>query len=203
MEIEAKYRVEDAALLARLATLTVLGPYQLQRAADEDQLNTYFDSADRRLQHARYGLRQRMIGGRSLITLKGPNSVVDGVHQRDEWEFPSDTPQPAQWPVGEARDRALALLGDSTLVELLTISTQRRILKVMQGTRLVAEIALDDGMISAGTRREPIVELEIELHEEGTADDLAVLSEALGTHITLVPESQSKLERGLTLLDAG
>ncbi|NJM04986.1 CYTH domain-containing protein [Candidatus Gracilibacteria bacterium] len=128
--------------------------------------------------------------------------MEDGVHQRAEWEFPSETPHPATWPVGEARAIALGLLADAALVALLTIDTQRRVVYVKQGGRAVAELALDHGVIVVGARREPIIELEIELRQAGTRADLDALAVALREHIAIVPEPRSKLARGLALLAA-
>jgi triphosphatase len=202
MEIEAKYRLMHEAQIEAVTRLNQLGSYALQVGDQEDQHNTYFDSVDGRLQRAHYGLRRRVVGERSLITLKGPNTVEDGVHRRDEWEFLSDTPQPAHWPAGEARDVALGLLGNAEIIELLSIATQRRSIQVTQGKRFVAVIALDQGVINAAGHREPILELEIELAEAGTLDDIAALADALRAHIPVVPEPRSKLERGLALLAA-
>ncbi|NJM04987.1 CYTH domain-containing protein [Candidatus Gracilibacteria bacterium] len=61
METEAKYRLAHEAQLDVVAALTSLGDYQLQSGPTEDQHNIYFDSVDRRLQHARYSLRRRIM----------------------------------------------------------------------------------------------------------------------------------------------
>ncbi len=75
MEIEAKYRV-SAEDLDSVASLRQLGDYALSPAlAPEQQENTYYDTDDHRLTTARYGLRVRRVGARTLITLKGPAEV--------------------------------------------------------------------------------------------------------------------------------
>ncbi|MFN8501266.1 hypothetical protein [Kouleothrix sp.] len=50
MEIEAKFRVDDGGVFPALLALGALGPFRLVPAPEvEDQLNVYFDTADRRL----------------------------------------------------------------------------------------------------------------------------------------------------------
>lgn len=201
MEIEAKYRLDPAAL-ERAAGLRELGAYTLRPApAPEIQRNRYFDTVDGRLRQARYGLRLRQLPDRSLITLKGPSSVTpDGLHRRAEFEFPGADPHPAAWPPGEARALAEALIGPAPLAELLTIDTERRIFHVERAGAEVAELCLDRGTIRAGGRTEPICELEIELMPGGDPADLAAIAAALRAHIPIEPELRSKLTRGLALL---
>ncbi len=203
MEIEAKYMVDEAAL-DTVSHVRQLGAYALHPApAVEEQENTYYDTADGRLSSARYGLRRRQVGERSMITLKGPTDGNDGLHRRAEYEMPGVSPDPATWPVGVARDLTLALTGGAPLTPLLRISTERRILHAERDGVLVAEICLDRGTIYAGERSAPISELEIEQLPNGTADDLADLAAALVKVIRLRPEPRSKLERGLALLHEG
>jgi len=204
MEIEAKYRVSPDDM-ERIAPLRALGPYTLLPApAPELQRNRYFDTPDGRLRQARHGLRVRELADRSLITLKGPANVsADGVHRRAEFEFPGDDPHPAAWPPGPARELASALIGPSPLVELLTIHTERRIMHVERDGAEVAELSLDRGTIRAGGREAPICEIEVELRPAGQPADLAAIAAELMAHLVLVPEPESKLMRGLALLDAG
>jgi inorganic triphosphatase YgiF len=65
----------------------------------------------------------------------------------------------------------------------------------------VAELSLDEGDISAGGLAEHFRELEIELLGGGTRADLDQLVALLRARFALVPEDQSKLARGLALLD--
>jgi inorganic triphosphatase YgiF len=203
MEIEAKYTVTEEAL-DTVSQVRELGAYTLHPApAAEEQENIYYDTADSRLSTARYGLRLRRVGDRSLITLKGPTDGNDGLHRRAEYELPGASPDPVTWPAGVARDLTLALTGGAPLAPLLRIVTERRVLHAERDGVLVAEICLDRGTIYAGDRSAPISELEIEQLPDGTADDLAALAAALVKVIRLRPEPRSKLERGLSLLHEG
>jgi len=200
MEIEAKYLV-TAAELATVAALRALGPYALVPApAPELQSNSYYDTADGRLAAARYGLRVRRIGERSLITFKGPASIDDaGVHRRAEHEFPGADPSPASWPQGDARELALALTGGAVLVPTVSVTTERHLLYAKYAGVAVAELCLDRGVLHGGEREQAFTELEIELLPGGTPADLAALAAELAHTISLTPEPRSKLQRALAL----
>jgi inorganic triphosphatase YgiF len=203
MEIEAKFRVDDAQTFANLLSLTALGPFRLAPdLAPEDQRNTYFDTADGRLRAARYGLRVRDLGTRRIATLKGDARSADGIYERDEWEVAiGDDDRPQSWPPSQARDRALALLAGAPLQPILTIHTLRQHIYAARDGVDVAEISLDDGTISAGGREEHFRELEIELIGEAARADLDILVVLLRERYPLIPEERSKLARGLALLD--
>ncbi|HJZ47196.1 MAG TPA: CYTH domain-containing protein, partial [Roseiflexaceae bacterium] len=154
MEIEAKFRVDDKRTFEQLLELDSIGPFQLAADPDvEEQRNVYFDTADRRLRAAQYGLRVRDLGGRRIATLKGAAQPRDGMYERDEWEVEiGDDDRPSAWPPSEARDRALALLGDAELLPILEIRTRRRHIFAARGDARVAELSLDEGTIDAGGR---------------------------------------------------
>jgi inorganic triphosphatase YgiF len=202
MEIEAKYRVGPADL-ALVAALRALDSYTLEPApAPELQENIYYDTADGRLAAARHGLRVRRVGERALITLKGPAAVdAGGLHRRAEHEFPGADPRPQSWPPGAARELALALTAGAALVPIASVRTERQILYAARDGLVVAEFALDRGVLRGGEREQPFTELEIELLSAGEPADIAALARALSAHIALVPESQSKLQRAMALRD--
>lgn len=201
MEVEAKYAV-SASDMDVVAALGQLGPYMLHAEPEpEHQQNRYFDTADRRLAQARYGLRLRDVGGRTLLTLKGPAEVTHGLHRRAEYEFPHANPDPRTWPGGPARDLALALIGTAALHPTVTILTHRTIIFAHYQGRTVAELCLDRGMIQVSDRTESFSELEIELLPDGSESDLAAIADVLRTLIDLRPESRSKLQRGLAFME--
>ncbi len=203
MEIEAKFRVDDDQTFPALLRLDALGSFQLAAADEpEDQRNVYFDTPDWRLRAAKAGLRVRTIGARRVATLKGAATVADGMYERDEWEAevgPSD--DPASWPEGELRARALALIGNAPIAPTLSIRTLRQNIYAARAGARVAELSLDEGDISAGGLTEHFRELEIELLAGGARDDLDELVALLRARFTLRPEGLSKQARGLALLD--
>lgn len=202
MEIEAKYRVDDQHTFDDLLSLSALGLFHLAPAPDpEDQQNTYFDTPDGRLRAGHYGLRVRDLGARRIATLKGESRVEGGVYERDEWEVAiGEDDRPETWPPSEARDRTLKLLAGAPLIAILTIHTLRRHIYASRAGVDVAEISLDEGVISAGGREERFRELEIELKGVGGRADLDALVQLLHERYTLIPEERSKLARGLALL---
>jgi len=204
MEIEAKFRVEDEQIFPALLHVGSLGPFGLVVAPNaEDQRNVYFDTADRRLRRAQYGLRVRTVGSRRIATLKGAAQVRDGMYERDEWEADvGDDDDPHAWPAGELRERVLALLGRATLAPMLTIRTRRQHIYAERDGARVAELSLDEGDIYASSLEQHFRELEIELLEHGERSDLDELVRLLRERFTLLPEDRSKLARGLALLDA-
>lgn len=203
MEIEAKFRVADAALFPALLGLTAIGPFDLRaQVAIEHQHNTYFDTGDGRLRAQRYGLRVRTLASHRVATLKGPTRQADGVYERDEWEVTiGEDDAPGTWPPSEVRDRVLALLDGASVRPLLTIETFRQHMYALRGQVLLAELSLDEGVIRAGAQEELFRELEIELVGMGVRADLDGLVGLLRARFELVPEVLSKLARGLRLLD--
>jgi len=204
MEIEAKFRVDDAQTFPQLLALGAIGPFKLVAEPDvEDQRNVYFDTADRRLRAGQYGLRVRDLGNRRIATLKGAAKARDGMYERDEWEIEiGDDDNPSAWPPSEARDRTLALLDGAAPLPILAIRTRRLHIIALRDDRRVAELSLDTGAIDAGGRTANFRELEIELLKTGTRADLDALVALLRARFTLTPEDRSKLARGLALLDS-
>ncbi len=202
MEIEAKFRIDQPAAFAIPSTLNTLDTYALHHEPHlELQHNTYYDTASGHLRAARYGLRTRAVDGRMLITLKGPGVARNGVHQRMEWEFEWADPNPATWPLADARAQLVPIVGAEQLIPILTIQTERRHTLALRDQQPVAELSLDVGNITVPGKTAPFCELEIEVLPAGTEADLDRLVAALRQHMTLVPENRSKLERGLELLD--
>jgi len=202
LEIEAKFRVVNRAIFTSLRQLTTLGPFLLVHTpGTERQLNTYFDTADRRLTAERTTLRVRDLGSRRLATVKRSLSTHAGIHTRDEWEVDLDAGEhPADWPASAARDRALAALAGAPIFPLMTIRTARQYSYVILAGARVAEISLDEGVIIAGGRTVGFRELEVELLARGTRADLDALIALLQVRFALIPESRGKKKRGLELL---
>jgi CHAD domain-containing protein/uncharacterized protein YjbK len=203
MEVEAKFRVDDAQAFEKLMTLTSLAPYSLQpQMQSQHQRNTYYDTASHLLQASHYGLRIRTIEGQqSLVTLKGPNQAKEGLHQRAEWEIEANEPNPSTWPDGDLRSEVERLISNAPLIPLLTIETHRHLITVTRASLDIAEICLDEGVFQGRDRALPFRELEIELLSSGSIDDLNTLIAALKPFVELIPENRSKLEQALVVLE--
>jgi inorganic triphosphatase YgiF len=200
-EIEAKYAVADPRLFTDLLALPQIGPFTLTPdVGSVDQINTYFDTVDHRLRAARHGFRIRLAKGNIVATLKGPASIHGDIHTRSEWETVLHDDTPHDLPIGELRDRVLALTAEQPLLPTISIRTNRQIIIATRDAQPIAEMALDDYVITAGERREQYYELELELLPAGQPADLTALAALLRGRFALAPEARSKLERGLALL---
>jgi adenylate cyclase class 2 len=80
-EIETKFRVAERGRLE--AHLAALGA---RAGAPESESNVLFDDAAQSLRARGCALRVREVGGRGLLTFKGPAEVAAGVKSRVEWE---------------------------------------------------------------------------------------------------------------------
>lgn len=202
MEIEAKYTITGPLDAATLEALD-LGPYRLEFLKEERHHDEVLDTPTRALTSKRQALRLRHGGGRTIVTYKGPDNVSGGLHEREEIEVAfTDGTLPSsyrEWSP-EIVERVGPTVGDAELTPLVEMDVLRRTWSILRDGRMVAELALDNGIIRANNRISPVHELEIELKGRGERDDLKALDQIFTRELPLQPESRSKLERGLALL---
>jgi CHAD domain-containing protein len=205
VEIEAKYSVGDPAVFAALLELDALDGYTLRPTGAKNVIDHYLDTPDRDLLRGGYACRMREDekGGHWLVSVKGLGKAAGAVHEREEHECEVEPhAPPAHWPEGPARDIVTRLSGGEALVALLTLR-QHRDLRAVEGQgRVVAELSLDTVEMEIGGARPVTREVEIELTEAGTKDDLQAVAAALAPY-ELKPVSKSKFERALAKLDRG
>ena len=185
-EIELKFLLDRQAIPALLDALP----------PDESRVKAmvaiYYDTADGWLRRQGFGLRVRRTGETRIQTLKSAPGADGG---RDEWE----------WPVAsDLADPALladtpAALPDGLILEPKFTVTVSRTVRIVESHGARIEIAVDDGVVEAGGRREAVLELELELLS-GAPDALNRLAADLGVQIPLTPSQVTKAERGYRLL---
>lgn len=161
--------------------------------------NTYYDTAGLDLRRIGAGLRIRSQNGEMEQTVKLAGSQVGGLHQRPEYNVALNVHNPdlslfpaSIWPEGadpQALQQALQPL-------FCTDFVRQRWLIELNGTEI--ELALDEGEVQAGERREPIFELELEL-VRGDASVLFELAEQLVQGGGLRLGAVSKAQRGYQL----
>lgn len=231
MEIEAKYKIMGPLDPAIMTTLD-LAPYTLRPAERLAHHDIVLDTPERTISGSRHSLRLRTENGTTILTFKGPSAVEGSIHRREEIEArlpkngsaangAADTGYDAKatydyrtWPKKVAR-RVEGLVGPSAVLRpLIEVVATRRTWIVERDGETIGELALDEGTIlaagddeSAAGRAdpgasEPVHELEIELKQAGTLDDLAALDERMRAALPLESEPRSKLQRGLALLNA-
>jgi CHAD domain-containing protein len=203
IEVELKYQVGDLAIGERLLAADRLGgfvPVGDIRVAEQD--DTYLDTPDGILEAGRIGVRLRSEAGETTLTVKSAGSVEGAYRRREELEGPAaaGTP-PASWPVSEARDRLLQLIGDRPLHEIVTIHQYRR-KRDFATDEAQVELSLDEGRIVVDGRTvERFTELEAEL-TRGPESALGPLLGLLDGRPGLSPTVESKLARAIAAASA-
>lgn len=186
-EIELKYRATPELLDAVQAAIPgAYTHFQMETA--------YYDTPDRALSGRRWTLRRRRENGMSVCTLKTPRP--DGF--RGEWDTRTETIEQAIPILAEqAQLPELLTLAAGGLIHTCGARFVRRAVPVALPSG-AAELALDCGVLVAGTKELPFAELEIEL-KSGDTEDLIVLAKALAARFSLVPEPASKYARARRL----
>lgn len=194
MEIELKLLVPPAALAALSADPLLTG-VKAQRKARKRLDNIYFDTADHALAQARIGLRLRKDGMHWLQTVKSGGSAQAGLHQRQEIEF-AVSGKALEWAplVGTEFESVLGPVWQQLAPQFRTLFS-RGIWRLTGPTGADIEVAIDQGEIIAGKKREAICELELEL-KNGAVDDLFAIALALADRHPLLLDNRSKAERG-------
>lgn len=200
MEIEAKFALTRPVDAEQIEAMDWT-PFRLGARHTVDQHDTFFDTPDRSLSRAYHAVRVRRGGQRTVVTLKGPNTVQQGVHSREEIEEPTTGTTPDQWP-SAIRARLHALIGPmfaQTIAPLLHVHNQRRTWPLLHENQVVGEVALDFGIINTGERSIPMHELEVEL-KGGARALLETVRDLVQRQLPAQPEDRSKFERGYALL---
>ena len=138
------------------------------------------------------------------MSLKSGHTVEGGVHRREELEVTLPRPMPiAQWPDSAIRSKLLMLIGQAALTPLFD-QWQTRVVRMMQHMdRIYAEFSADRVELARGSRRAVYFEMEVELKEAGTDDDLKAIVTCLKDEWGLQPEARSKFERALAFSQDG
>ncbi|GIK24971.1 MAG: hypothetical protein BroJett006_12170 [Betaproteobacteria bacterium] len=192
-EVEIKLSLPEAAHRAFLRHPLL---QRAERLPTRKLANVYFDTPDLALHRRGIALRTRRQGRAWLQTVKCAGTGGGGLAVRPEWEQPYagrfdftgiDDPQ-----VRELLERQRILAHLEPAFE--TVFT-RRTWRLQRARGSVVLLMLDRGWTTAGSKREAISEIEIEL-ERGRADALFDLALALAADLPVRAEILSKAERG-------
>lgn len=191
-EMELKFEIAAPAL-ARLRKHPALS----DRAESTRLRSVYFDTPDHALRDAGLSLRVRKSGGRFIQTVKACAGA--GIIERHEWETDIAAQDPdlaalAQTPAAAVLDGRAA----EALTAIFSTTVQRAVHLWRDGATLI-ELSVDQGEISAGDRREPIREVELEL-KSGESAALFGLARELAKAAPLRLSLDSKAERGYRLV---
>jgi triphosphatase len=189
-EIELKFEldVRSAGKLRRHALLSPAPRRQwLQRTV-------YFDTADSALRRKGYTLRVRKIGKSFVQTVKSIARSA-GLFEREEWESPVRALCPDPKALEQMPLATLSHLGRLEPVAEFGVDRTSWIVS-RDGSEL--EVVLDCGSLSAGGRKQPLHELEIEL-KVGDPHVIFAIAEELAHSVPMKIGVLSKEERGLML----
>lgn len=159
--------------------------------------NRYFDTADQRLASAKMALRVRQHGSTYVQTYKRPQAAIQGVQQRQEFEWPLDSNEVQLAPLLTLPDWPNDWRNLVLVEQFSTNFNRHRWWVTVADSRL--ELALDQGQIAAAGQTANIVELEIELLQ-GQPQDLLTFVEQLQEGWPLMLYDISKAERAVALL---
>lgn len=204
-EIESRYLVPDRLLFDRLRCLDHLGPFTVVPRGRVRLVDTYLDTPGRALLRQGWACRLRIADGAPFVTLKGPKQTQGAVVSRSEWEvaLAARTLAVERWPAGELRDQVQALTGGSALGQVARVRQIRHRATLRDGERLVGELSLDMVTIEEKGLRHRALMLEAELADSGDRSDLERLDVVLVSEFGLAPETRSKLQRALALVERG
>lgn len=166
-------------------------------------VDRYLDTEDWRIGRAGFVLRIRHRGRRDEATLKDSTpSGEGGLRQRLEVTEPLPdgglADLGAEGPVGR---RINAVAGQRSFRQVLEVRTRRRPFSLRVGGEEVAEVALDESVITVGPSQPPVRlrRVEVEVRPEWAAD-LEPLVVDLRNSCGLQPATLSKFEAGLLAL---
>ena len=201
-ETELKLRLSpaDARRVARLGVLRGV------KSSTRQLENVYYDTLQHALAEQKIALRHRRIGDTWLITVKTAEMSKGGLSTRPEWEYPC---APGELDFSGVDLKSLRQKLEKLrpqLAPLFATHFRRRIWMIEPHKDLSIELALDEGEIlatppdkkGAQPLSRPICELELEL-KHGSPLGLFELALKLADKLTLMPENESKAQRGQRL----
>ena len=204
-EIEAKFQVTSPVVFDEIRSQKQVAGYKLTDRRIWSQRDTYLDTATGLLLCRGVSLRLREMGKRYIATFK---SKIEGNYVRSELETRL-TPSQAEAclngnlaDVGiDAVQAASGYLNGAKIQPVLHVDNSREMWSVHSELGH-ARICLDDICYKSGDANQSAQEYELEIE---LADDrvpfLQKISQALSQQHSLIPNSRSKYERGIALLN--
>lgn len=185
-EFELKYTADPARQAAISAAYPHLRPISME--------TTYYDTPDHALGQRHWTVRRRLENGRSVCTVKTP-APGGG---RGEWEV--EMADIAAAIPQLCRMGAPAELENLASAGLKAVCGARftRLAGLIQAPGCTVELALDAGVLLAGSRETSLCEVEVEL-KSGDEDAAVAFAQTLAERFHLTPQPKSKYRRALDL----
>ncbi|HJU49611.1 MAG TPA: CHAD domain-containing protein, partial [Pseudogulbenkiania sp.] len=166
----------------------------------EQLLSIYYDTPTLELAQRDIGLRLRRVGDHWLQTVKLGEQAGTGLHQRQELETEVSGEALELERIVDRKIRQLLPQEDvaSVLAPLFSTDIKRTRWIVRDARGNILEVCLDQGTIRAQGQSIKLNEVEIEL-KQGDVQAVFDLALQLASALPLIPDSQSKAERGYAL----
>lgn len=155
---------------------------------------TYYDTADRALSAAHMTLRRRRENGVCICAVKTPEK--NGA--RGEWEVEGEEILAALTELCKLGCPAELLALTKTGVEALCGAQFVRRTALIRTETFTAELALDEGVLVGGEKKQALCEVELEL-KSGSEDALVAFASRFAEEFSLEKEPRSKFRRALAL----
>jgi inorganic triphosphatase YgiF len=208
-EIEWQFEAPDLEAVERwVQQSSPVEGVTISRSDGDDHLDTYLDTADRRLDHAGYSVRLRRRAGRPVVaTLKSLGSAKPDsplVRLELEEELDADDPAAVARAPGPVGEPVRGLIGSDELEPLFDLLTRRRVFLLEPREAPGADLLLDETEI-----REPngpsvghLRRVEVELPEPAVSA-IRPLVDRLQRELGLEAAKLSKYEAARAIIRNG
>ncbi|MDX1521548.1 MAG: CYTH domain-containing protein [Anaerolineae bacterium] len=194
IETEVKFIIPDYDTFVILRSRRKLKPFRFKPIGSKKVTDHYLDTAQRNILQAGFACRFRAVGKQKTISLKALTPPEGKIHRRQEIELEVDNEQPPTWPDCDFKDQLTALTANAPLQPLLALYQTRYKYHITLKDKPLMELSLDEvSPTETGVSR--YFELEAELLDTGTDQDLERFIEVLTNKWNLPPAGKSKFER--------
>lgn len=164
-------------------------------------VSDYFDTPQLDLIKSGAGLRLRNDNGRWWQTVKATGQVVEGLHQRQEWEWPLAG---AEFDIELLKQTPLTPLINNPaiwtqLAHIFTTDFQRKTIQLLLKDSTEIELAYDRGRVYSEQKQVAIHEIELEL-KSGSIASMKALAEQFCEKMNLKYNESSKAKIGYELI---
>jgi len=203
MEIEVKFSVPKKDTFEALMSERNIGPFLLNATTQNKLEDTYLDTVDMAIMSSGYYLRRRQKEKGMAYTIKSLGGTrKNGVRHMEEMECLLEQDMPFEkWNDPGMKECLKGVVGKSELVPLFNVSHIKNVRNVFDRERHVAELSLDDVLITVWEKKLKCLEIEVEMLPDGNKKDLEKLTSVLTKEYGLFPDPSSKFERALQLME--
>lgn len=199
IETELKLRLPPTRNAAFRRLMTTRAP-NAAPPETERLVSVYYDTPTLALAQRDIGLRLRQVGAQWLQTVKLSEQAGTGLHQRPELEAAVSGPALELDRVTDRKIRRFLTQNAiaTTLMPLFTTDIRRTRWTLQDTEGNTLEVSLDQGTICSREQTVKLNEVEIEL-KQGDVQAVFELALTLANSLPLIPDPQSKAERGYAL----